>query len=75
METFFVQPVGTTDFLERIECRLYPFGPRYRDQLDVPVHIAGGKDPGAARLKVRIDGDTSVVFQAYRQPLESLLPR
>ena len=75
LETFLIQPVGAPDFPERIERCLNSFRPGHRDQLDVPVHIANGKDPGAARLVVRIDGDTSVLLELHAKPLESLLPR
>src|SRR5262249_17608968 len=64
MEPLLVEPVRACDFPKRIERCLNSFRPGHWDQLDVPMHIANGKDPGTAGLVIRIDGDAAVLLHS-----------
>src|SRR6187549_529873 len=63
LEPFFIEPVGTGYFLEGMDGRLDAFRPRYRDQFDIAVDVADGKDSPAAGLVVGVDCDAAVVIE------------
>ena len=65
-----VEPVGTGDFLERMDRRLNAFRPRHRNQLDVAMYVADGEEASAARFEVRIDRDAAVFVEPDMQSLE-----
>ncbi len=53
-QTFLIEPIRTGDFFKCVDRCLDTFGPRHRDQLDITMHVARGKNSSATRFKVGI---------------------
>src|SRR5262245_6641857 len=72
-QALLIEPVRARDFLERVDCRLNAFGPRHRDELDVAVNVADGKDALPTGLEIGVDGNAAILVEPHRQPFKGLL--